>query len=106
MKIANVLVMNMFRLEIRRNLALRDMELRHPDQTEGMVGLDDLNSCFQQFCDPKKNSELLACVLVGTILELETKACGMMRWVLDFPEFLRGVRRADAHVCRRAFTAH
>lgn len=49
-----------------------------------------------------------ACVtLVGTILELEMEACGMMCWVSDCLEFPRGVRRrADAHVCHTAFTAH
>lgn len=46
-------------------------------------------------------------MLVGTILEIETKAYGMMSGVLDCLEFPREVRRrADALVCHAAFPAH
>lgn len=36
MKIANILVTNMFRLEIRRNLTLRDMGLWTPHETQSV----------------------------------------------------------------------
>lgn len=81
--------MNIFGMGIRRNLTLR------------VVGLDP--SPASGYEEPGA-----PCVTpVGTTLEVEMKACGMMCWVLDLPEFPSGFRRtADPYVCHAAFTGH